>query len=307
MNLMNFRLMIVMIFVNLAYCYACVNEYRTLLSGEVANTSPVSGIIQPKTIDTFELKQTADFLLDEYSNTKNIKMYSDYAATLIYLGDYTKAKNIYIEIEKESPDLYSTASNLGTIYELTGKVDSAYYWIRKSIELNPNSHFGSEWIHIKILEHKLKHDSSFQGSILDLDFDRYDIPQNPKGYNLKQLAFHIEHQLKERITFVKPKNSIVGNIYFDLGNIFAQIYNVEAGLGCYYQAKKYGFDSDLLETRIKTLEKLSQNSKPYLKYRELLKYISKNVILLNTVIIASILLFFFLLIKVIKRLFSNYS
>lgn len=304
---MKTRLIIALIFIHLVGCYGCINEYRTLLSGEVKSLGKVSGKVYPNNIDTFELKHSAELLLKEYRVTKDLKVYSDYAAVLVYVGRYNEAKKIYFDIEKHTPNLYTTASNLGTIYELTGKVDSALYWIKKAVELEPNSHFGSEWIHVKILEHKLSPVSNFKGSVLGLDFGSDKIPQNPNEYNLKQLAFHIEHQLKERTTFVKPKNSIVGNIYFDYGNILAQLFNVEAGLGSYYEAKKYGFDSELLELRNEALEKLSQKRSPYVILGKLKELISRNIVLQYFLIICSIVLFFFILVKIIKRLFSNYS
>ncbi|MBL4669252.1 MAG: tetratricopeptide repeat protein [Flavobacteriales bacterium] len=242
--------------------FACINEYRTLLSGKVIETDPTNGKIWTKEIDTTELRLKADNLFIAYENSGSLESFSDYGAALIYLGELQKAKSIYEKIETESPNLYSTASNLGTIYELIGKPDSALTWIKKSIELNPKSHKGSEWIHIKILEFKISGSNDYEKSILGLDFGIKSIPSNPNSYELEQLQSHIWHQLRERSNFVKPKNRIVGNIYFDLGNIIAQTRDVQAALESFEAAKEYGFESELMHQRNKEFEILALKAKP---------------------------------------------
>ncbi|MFT6962993.1 MAG: tetratricopeptide (TPR) repeat protein [Flammeovirgaceae bacterium] len=151
---------------------------------------------------------------------------------------------------------------MGTIYELIGQADSALIWIEKSMELNPSSHKGSEWIHVKILEFKLSNSKKFGESVLGLDFGKQPIPQNPQNYGLDELEEHILHQIKERIYFVKPKNEIVGNVYFDLGNVIAQTRDVQSALECYEMAKEYEFDSELMQSRISKLGKLALKAQP---------------------------------------------
>lgn len=82
------------------------------------------------------------------------------------------------------------------------------------------------------------------------------------NYGLEQLENHIWHQLRERLNFIKPKNLIVGNIYFDLGNIIAQTRDVQTALESYEAAKEYGFESELIDQRIEKLENLALKAKP---------------------------------------------
>jgi tetratricopeptide (TPR) repeat protein len=255
---------------------ACINEYRTLLTGEVIYTHPVSGKIWTQKIDTFKLREKSNTLLLKYKTTDSIEYLSDYAASLIYLKNYNKAKTIYEDIDRKHPNLYTTASNLGTIYELIGKPQQALKWIKKSITLNPDSHNGSEWIHIKILEFKINNSNDYGKSILELDFSDEDIPVNRNYYDLKELSHHIWHQLRERSNFVKPENKIVGNIYFDLGNVLAQTKDVQAALGSYNAAKEYGFTSQIMEKRIVAFEKLAKKTKPYTDAKDLQKVIENN-------------------------------
>lgn len=295
---------IILILICLAFIessFACINEYRTLLTGEVVYTDPSSGKVWNREIDTLELRNKSDELLAAYKRSDSLEYYSDYAAALTYLGEYQKAKNIYEQIEKLSPSVYTTASNLGTIYELIGKPDSALIWIKKSIKLNPKSHKGSEWIHIKILEFKLSKSQDIQNSILGLDFGKDKTPSNPNNYDLEELQNHIWHQLRERTTFVKPENEIVGNIYFDLGNILAQTRDVQAALESFEAAKEYGFESDLMTQRIAEFEKLALKAKPNQLKEDAKDFIKDNLKILFWTGLLIFFGFIFLFIRLVNK------
>lgn len=271
--------------------FACINEYRTLLNGEVIYTDPTSGKIWTQEIDTLELREKSNNLLLAYKRSDSIENYSDYGATLIYLGDFLKAKEVYEEIERLKPNLYTTASNLGTIYELIGEPKLGLDWIKKSIELNPNSHKGSEWIHIKILEFKTNNSNDYSNSILGLDFGNDNIPNNQNKYDLEKLKEHIWYQLRERSNFVKPKNKIVGNIYFDLGNIMAQTRDVQSALESYEASKEYGYESALMNQRIAYFKKLADKANSKQTEKDFFHFILDNFkILFWTGLISSILL-----------------
>lgn len=275
---------------------ACINEYRTRITGEVVYGRPVSGKVSVQEMDTLELQKQADRLLLAYHRTDSIEYFSDYAAALIYLGEYQKAKQIYHQIESETPNLYTTASNLGTIYELIGQPDSALFWIKKSMVLNNESHGGSEWIHVKILEFKLAEFKDYQLSILGLNFGNDSIPSNPENYNLEEMYAHLWHQLKERSNFVKPKNEIVGNLYFDFGNIGAQHRDMETALESYAAAKEYGFDSELMDARIAVMERLKFKEEPNEQMEDVKALIRGNME--NLLWVALFLIILFLTISV---------
>ncbi|MGK0390421.1 MAG: tetratricopeptide (TPR) repeat protein [Maribacter sp.] len=193
-------------------------------------------------------------MLEDYNKENVVEDLSDYAVALIYLGDFMKAKNIYHQIEIEHPGSYTTASNLGTIYELIGKPDSALIWIQKSIDINPYSHGGSEWIHIKILEFKINENEDYSKSILGLYFGNKLHPKSQlSAIKLEKLQDHIKHQLKERGNFVKPKNLIVGSLYNDLGDIMFLQQKLDEAEEMYGNAFEYGFESDLMKKRLGSL------------------------------------------------------
>ncbi|MEO0471218.1 MAG: tetratricopeptide repeat protein [Bacteroidota bacterium] len=237
---------------------ACINETRHRLDGgTVEFEGERSGKVWPKQIDLDERRDMAAQWYEAYLRTDSIDYLSDHAANLIYLGEYERARQIYLQIEAKVPNRYATASNLGTAYELLGKNDSALFWIKRAVELNPAAHRGSEWIHVKILEHKVNPSADSLASILGLDFGDRAFAENPNQYQLDSLAVYIQHQLQERSFFIKAPNEIVGNLYFDFGNVVAQQWSIEAGIEAYKEAKRFGFMSPLLDDRHEALKVLS--------------------------------------------------
>jgi tetratricopeptide (TPR) repeat protein len=256
------------LFVFLAFSSAaCVNEYHTKLDGSVTLSDGGPGRIMRETVNREQAREKAIRLLEAYRNpvdpntplNDRISIYSDYGVQLIYLGEYEKAKRVYREIERLSPDRYRTASNLGTVYELLGQNDSALIWIRKAVALNPHSHGGSEWIHIKILKYKLRGETKPGSSLLGVNFGTEELPSNPYRLDLRKLSEHLQRQLKERTKLVPPKDPVVGRLYFDLGNITAQTFSAEAALPYYKAALEYGHDTPLLQTRIAAMEDLANS------------------------------------------------
>lgn len=244
--------------------FACINEYHTKLDGSAYYSEAETGAIVRKKIDRAEARKTADRLRGIYRRSvakrtppgNRMAIYSDYGVQLIYLGEYEKAKQVYREIERLAPNRYQTASNLGTVYELLGQNDSALVWIRKAVELNPDSHDGSEWIHIKILKWKLRGGKVPDVSLLGRGFGTGELPENPYKFNLRQLERHLRRQLYERSTLVPPKDAIVGRLYFDLGNVVAQTTSADAAIPYYRAARNYGYDTPLLQTRIAAMKEL---------------------------------------------------
>jgi len=240
----------------------CINEYRALLSGEVIftdadNASPIGRFNANNQPYLLRKLQEVDSI---YKLTGNLEDYSDLGSMLIYTGQFLKAKKIFQEIEQKSPGLYQTAANLGTTYELLGQNESALYWIKRAVEINPNSHRGSEWIHVKILEAKIKTNGNekylWTNSILSLDFGDDKIPVNKNNIDLQNLRDHIYDQLNERMSFIKPKDPIVAQLLFDLGNVCALTIDATSGLQVYQTAKEYGYTSDLFDKRQSYFEKL---------------------------------------------------
>lgn len=262
-NLNSIKLLTIFLFMFLGQTgQCCINEYRTLLSGDLVytdagNVAPIGRFNANNKPYLLEKLHEADSI---YMLTGKLEDYSDLGSMLVYTGQYLKAKQIFQDIEQKTPGLYQTAANLGTVYELLGQNDSALYWIKKAVEINPNSHRGSEWIHIKILEAKIKANGDekylWKHSILSLDFGDDKIPVNKNNIDLESLRAHLYDQLNERMSFIKPKDPIVAQLLFDLGNVCALTRDATSGLQIYQSAKEYGYTSDLFDKRLSYFESL---------------------------------------------------
>ncbi len=202
-----------------------------------------------------------------YKKTKKLDYLSDKGLLLILLKRYNEAVNLYLEIEKLQPNRYSTASNIGTAYELLGQDQKALQWIKKSVAIDAKSHKNSEWIHIKILEAKIKGQEFITTNfLLNTDFGLDLTPKTTLNQDeLKKLSDALYYQLNERVSFVEPKEKIVAQLLFDLGNVAFLLGNYNDASSDYEEAKRYGFTGQLLEQRIKEVARLSKIPKPQSK------------------------------------------
>lgn len=188
--------------------------------------------------------------------------YSDYGVVLVYLGRYEQARAVFTAIEARQPGLYATAANLGTVYELLGQNERALYWIQRAVRINPRSHYGSEWIHVNILRAKLRGAGAVNARfLLGTDFGTAATPVTTISQtSLKHLRAALYFQLAERMSFIKPKDAVVGQLLFELGNTYALTSDVESALDVYDQARAYGYGGGVLARRYAYFQ--------WLKYRE---------------------------------------
>jgi tetratricopeptide (TPR) repeat protein len=180
---------------------------------------------------------------------KNYMLLSDYGVCLMKLGKVKESLDLFIEIYKHYPNEYKIAANLGTAYELNGENDSALKYIRRDMELNPNDHKGSEWIHASILETKIQlaHNPDYLKSHTVLGLTD---KQKNDSLVLQQLFI----QLYERVPFSAPPNEIMVSLFTDLGDISANINSIEYAKAYYQIAKEYyGGTSTALDEKIKQM------------------------------------------------------
>jgi tetratricopeptide (TPR) repeat protein len=202
------------------------------------------------------LKKNIQELERLYIKTKDIDYLSDKGILLIFSKKYQAAIDLYLDIEKQKPNLYNTAANLGTAYELAGQNENALLWIKKAVALNPASHSGSEWLHVKILTAKIKGATAYTSTfLLNTDFGTAEMPKtNLKPAELDKLSDALFYQLNERTSFIKTKEPIVAQLLFDLGNVYftqGAYYTAEQ---TYRLAKKYGYNDPLLKKRIALIQ-----------------------------------------------------
>ncbi|WP_438965232.1 tetratricopeptide repeat protein [Flavobacterium sp.] len=274
--------------------FACLNGDTKVLTNGVFIYEDREGIIPYGHFfyaENFEkLKKELDSL---YTKTNNLDYLSDIGYVLTVERKYNEAIHLFLEIEKKQPNRYSTASNIGTLYELIGNNEEALKWITKAVKINPDSHNNSEWLHVNILEAKTKGATFYNGLFLiDVNFGIYDKPISTLSSNKENSLINaLFYQLNERITFIKDKDVIIANLLFELGNLCMIQERYKDALEIFKMSKEYGFTNQIIDIRISFingyLEAKSNGSNNHVKtvYSKEKYNIEKTILLLLSICI----------------------
>ena len=252
---------------------ACVNGAFLHVKDYMIYYDPTPGAIpHGHIIQTDTLPTVAKRLYKKWKATGEIDYLSDYAVVLIYQGQFEKARDIFISIEKTHPGRYATASNLGTVYELLGDDTSALKWIKRGIEINPPSHDGTEWLHVNILKAKINGGTYLcSDSLINANFGSEAMPKLNIPEFIYALNGDIWYQVNERMTFIKGPDKIMALLFFDLGNsLFLIKYDnkykkdipLTEVLELYDLAKQYGCSGPLFDKRYKLVQDIISGKFP---------------------------------------------
>lgn len=235
---------------------ACLNYYYTLdKEGDLH-------FIGKELLPSFNVNFSNEFQVSKMKKLEaklekeqSYMLLSDYAVSLLKIGKNKEALEILVELNGNYPGEYKIASNLGTAYELNEEVDSALKYIKRGLELNPNDHEESEWIHVKILETKknLANDSSWLQSHTVLGLSEM---QKQDTVVAKQILI----QLQERFPFSPGPDAIMASMFVDLGDIYANTQSIEYAKVFYQIAREYYGDMSIaLSNKIRAMQKLSDS------------------------------------------------
>lgn len=169
------------------------------------------------------------------------------ALDLLFARHHSGAVPLLLEAERIAPGDYSIAANLGTAYELVGRDADALHWISESMRRNPDSHHGTEWVHVLVLEAKLRAAAdpvAARRPLVELParFER-ETPLRIAGVErpAAEVREAIAYQLRERMLFVKPNDPWVAELLFALARLNANLVNVNSGANLLGLAQEYGF------------------------------------------------------------------
>jgi len=168
----------------------------------------------------------------------------------ILTGNSLQAVDTLLAIEAAHPGIYGTASTLGTAYELAGDNHSALHWIQEGIARNPQSHGGSEWLHVQILQAKIAMESEPAYLAANPIVPYPERPAQEMG-ELLQRTHHdkpseevmdaLHFQLSERMLFVKPEDPVVADLLHSFSRLEAARYSGEGEANLMKLARKYGY------------------------------------------------------------------
>ena len=259
----------------LAPAQACINISDVNLDGkkmefgeDMAWASKAS--LLPDRVNTVSFQKREKELAAKMAGTPTIRERSDYGGVLIFLGQFQKAREVLEAAEQAEPGDYAVASNLGTAYELLGENGKALEWIRKGIERKADSHRGTEWVHVKILEAKLALASDPKWlethTVLGLDYGKDARPVRigdaPTAKEKFTVLHGLSYQLRERLKFVKAPDPLVGDLLFNLANETAVLGAAQQALGIYELAADYKApDAALLKKRADYVRSITTKNK----------------------------------------------
>lgn len=217
-------------------CFACLNEHHVTKYGKES----IDGFTLYETHfykkhNTVELETYLNDLKQRDPKTEQSKFENEnsIAVTLIKLGRLDEAEKILNKLYEDQPKDYSVVINLGTLYELQGKNQKALEYIKRAVGINPDSHSGSEWFHIKVLEFKLKNlpDNKIPGT------DILQIHSIKKS--AEDIAGEIKYQLEERIPFTPAPNLMMAKILDEYAAFLADSVSLQGGYLMYDIAADY--------------------------------------------------------------------
>lgn len=232
---------------------ACLNGFDDLMEYEIKKSRAKFPIPlgHPLNMQDGEVKSAFQYNEQGFKRGK-YQSSIDYALFLIYDKKYEEAEKVLADLAGKYGNKYQVAANYGTILEVNGKNEEALKWIKKAIEIDPNSHDGSEWIHVAILEAKIRGDKPVAGSkMTGYDFGLDTLPKTTlTEKQLKKLQQELFFQLNERLTFIPPKDPYIAALMFELGNVTLALDQKKSAKAIYQKAKAYGFTGQLLDKRM---------------------------------------------------------
>jgi tetratricopeptide (TPR) repeat protein len=225
---------------------ACINaEGFSIFGSKTFYDLPISFI---KKIDIEKYRadalKRARQLIAEYRNkSPDVHYYNELGVVRIFEGKRKEAKQLLMQGLKLDSMNYGLNSNLAVVMELEGDLDSAQLLLQKAVGINKQAHFGSEWIHLKILEATMKtlDDKNWIYKHNVIDFKALDdsLPFKKRRYGAIRTIMEIEFQLKERLVFVKPVNVIVANLLLYLADLYSSEADFRYANETYLLAKEY--------------------------------------------------------------------
>jgi tetratricopeptide (TPR) repeat protein len=235
---------ILLIFGSFLSAFSCGNEYGFSLDGRMIHTEYFYLADRMEKFDIPAIKsKLAELTKKVKSNPDDYKSWSDIAVNLLKIGNSDSAIKILRPWVQKLPNEYNLNANLGTAYELTGKLDSALKYISKGYALNDQSHSGSEWIHIKILEAKIK-DKKQPGwlqlnRILDVEDLKLRQKSQTRLLGKDEVGEDIMYQIRTRVPFTPAPNRTITNLLLSLGDYNKEVGTYENALLAYIYALQF--------------------------------------------------------------------
>ena len=215
---------------------ACLNEFGTDSQGHRVMYRYFYLTDSQREFNTAHLKERLSSI--NAQNNPSFGVLSDKAVILMKLGRTPEALGILEELIKDHGNEYNIVANLGTAYELSGKLDKAMEYIKKGYEINPRSHRGSEWIHVKIIEAKIKEKRQPGWLKSNPIVTVQELRRHMGQLRYQHIEDHLAYQIRTRVPFTPAPNMVIANLLKSYGeyhekhgtlqnSLLAYVYSME--------------------------------------------------------------------------------
>jgi tetratricopeptide (TPR) repeat protein len=244
-----------LLFFTLTKSYGCANEYGYALDGTKIFTKYFYLSERMMHFDTPAILKRLGSLKEKVNlGVADFKTWSDIAANLMKIGRADSSVKILKPLFKQYPEEYNIITNLGTSYELLDELDSALKYISLGFKLNPQSHFGSEWVHVNILQGKIKEKQKpgwmKSNEILNLKNLLHNVDVPNKRKKVSEMNSEIFYQIRTRVQYTPAPNKTMANILTTLGDFNTRVGTYENALLAYTYALQF-HESDALRNKVK--------------------------------------------------------
>lgn len=175
---------------------------------------------------------------------------SDIVIGYLYLKNYKEALSLSKDLVKKYPREYNVVMTHAAALELNGFLAEAHRYISLGITLNPSSHRGSEWIHLKILEYSMKDHCAADSSLMGLDFGDGSVPEFKNSREVDNLLRQVHYQITDRLYFTGDKDPVMASLLYDYANLLYLSDYKTVSLDYFILASEYGYMNPAIVKRV---------------------------------------------------------
>lgn len=269
---------------------ACLNYYVVKESGEsnFSHHEAPYAIRFTRNSDVENLKFYAK-LIEQNQGDLQYQYYSNYTAYLMKLGHKESALAILQKLVKLKPQEYQILSNLAVAYELNGQADSALLYLTKSLKINSESHYSSEWFHLMYLKAALQ----LKDPKVKLDSLNVLHIYEHMNDNVMAMSQSLSIQIVERVPLTASPNKLLSKCLEEAADFFRKEISIDWSVKLYAMALGYA-ESETIKNRLRNsintararIKEICSNNRHYVKNnivaKELIKkdwlsYIEKDI------------------------------
>ncbi len=198
-----------------------------MLGDVIINKDSLQGFIRGKTAEC---------------GSRSDRTCNDLVIAHLFAEEFKKALELSTRLVARYPNDYSVVITHAAALELNGKPGEASPFMKHALELNPKSHKGSEWIHLRILEQRLLGDAGVDPwKLIGVDLRPDSLPEKPEGMDMKELLRQVHYQVNDRRFFTPEHDPLYGALMFAYADLLQLNGYRNQAKWTYSQAASYGF------------------------------------------------------------------